>query len=65
MIKVPVNTVERPITVVDYIAALEQASTIIDVRSFGEQVPMAIRQDDRFTRAVQKRLAAIKGRKAA
>ena len=65
MINVRRSTAEKPLTVIDHIADLESCSSIFEVRRFSEQVPVEIRQDERFTRAVAARLAAIKGRKAA
>lgn len=65
MIPVPQSTLEKPLTAIDYIAALEQCTSITLVQGFAEQVPVEVRQDDRFTRAVAKRLASIKDRKAA
>jgi hypothetical protein len=60
VITVPKSTAEKPLTAIDYIAELERCRSLEDVRDFGEQVPMRVRQDSRFTRAVAKRLAAIK-----
>lgn len=62
--KIPVPTIERPLTAIDYLVAMEQQCiTVTMVREFAEQVPLTIREDDRFTRAVAKRLATIKARK--
>lgn len=60
MIPVPISTPEKPLTAIDFAAALEQCSTISEVRDFGERVPIEVRQDERFTKAVALRLAAIK-----
>ena len=65
MIPVPQSTIEKPLTAIDYIACLEICSNIADVQQFAEQVPPDVRNDERFTRAVAKRLGAIKGKKAA
>lgn len=65
MIEVPVSTVEKPLTAVDFCAVLEQCSSVDEVRDFGERVPMDIRQDERFTRAVQRRLASINSKRQA
>lgn len=62
MITVPSSTVEKPLTAIDYIAALEQCASVTDVQRFGEQVPLEVRQDDRFNRAVATKLAAINRR---
>lgn len=65
MIPVLKSTVEKPLTAVDYCAALEQCTSITEVKQFAEQVPIEVRQDERFNRAVAGRLAVIKDRKAA
>jgi hypothetical protein len=62
---VPQSTVEKPLTAIDYMVPLEQCTSITDVQRYAEQVPVEVRQDERFTRAVAKRLGEIKGRKAA
>lgn len=61
MIPVLQSTVEKPLTAIDYIAALEQCTTVADVQRFGEQVPLAVRQDDRFNRAVATKLLLLQG----
>lgn len=65
MIAVPVSTVEKPLTAIDYCACLSQCVSLAEVGRFGEACPEWVRADERFTRAVAARLAAIKGRKAA
>lgn len=65
MITVPQSTIDKPLTAIDYIACLEQCSSITEVQQFAAQVPDDVRHDERFTRAVAKRLGAIKGKKAA
>ena len=64
MIVVPASTIEKPLTAIDYIAHLEQCSSLALVSAYAEAVPDHIREDERFTRAVASRLAALKGRKA-
>lgn len=59
MINVPVETVEKPLTAIDYCAALQGCTTVTEVGQFGEQCPLHIRQDERFAKAVQAKLAAI------
>lgn len=60
MIKVPVSTVERPLTAIDFIAALtEQCKSTADVQKFCDEVPMFVLHDERFGRAVAARLRAI------
>jgi hypothetical protein len=63
LIHVPQSTVERPITVIDYIAQLAQCGTLDEVRQYASAVPLDVRQDDRFNRAVAGRLGEIRGRK--
>ena len=65
MINVCRSTDDKPLTVFDRIADLESCVSLFEIRRFAEQVPVEIRQDERFTLAVAKRIAAIKGRKAA
>lgn len=65
MINVPQSTIEKPLTAIDYIAALDGCTTKTEVRRFAEQCPVAVRNDERFTRAVAAKLAAVKSRKAA
>jgi len=60
-----VSTVEKPLTAVDYIAALEQCVTPAEVSVFAELAPAAVRHDERFTKAVAGRLGALKKRQAA
>ena len=60
MIEVPVSTVERPLTAIDYLVPLGQCNSITEVRDYAERCPMEIRQDERFTRAVARRLGEIK-----
>jgi hypothetical protein len=62
-VNVPVNTVERPITVIDYIASLDACRTHLEVGQFSDLVPAAVRADERFCRAVAAKLAAIKERR--
>lgn len=50
---------EKPLTSIDYIAALERCTTVESVREFGASAPAWVRGDDRFTRAVAKRLSVI------
>lgn len=60
---VPQSTLEKPLTAIDYIVAMEQqCSSLSAVQRFAEQVPLTVREDERFTRAVAKRLATIKAR---
>lgn len=65
MINVPVETIEKPLTAIDYCAALQACASVTEVGQFGDQCPMHIRQDERFAKAVAQKLAAIHDRKAA
>ena len=58
MIPVPQSTPERPLTAIDYCALLESSSSLFEIRRFAEQVPVEVRQDERFARAVAGRIAA-------
>ena len=60
MVEVPVSTVEKPLTALDYIACLVQCNSIEEVRDYAERCPLEIRQDERFTRSVAWRLAEIR-----
>ncbi len=53
-------TLEKPLTTIDYIAALEQCVSIAEVQRYAGDLPLWVREDERFTKAVAKRLAAIK-----
>ena len=64
MIAIPQPTIEKPLTAIDYIAHLEQCAYVALVSAYAEAVPDHIREDERFTRAVASRLAALKARKA-
>ena len=59
-VKVPQPTVEKPLTAIDYIAVLDQCSKLEEVAQYAQACPEAIRNDERFTRAVAKRLSVIK-----
>lgn len=59
MIDVPQSTIEKPLTAVDYCAAIELCTSIDEVRTFCRGVPEEVRGDERFNKAVAKRLAAI------
>ena len=59
MIPVPVSTIEKPLTAIDFIASLQQCISVAQVASYGERVPEEIKKDERFAKAVAARLAAI------
>lgn len=63
MITVPQSTVAKPLTAIDYIAALDQCISIAQVKRYADKVPLWVRRDERFTKAVAKCLAAIKGKR--
>lgn len=59
-VNVPVPTVEKPLTAIDYIAALDACRSQAEVGRFCDRVPSHIRSDERFGRGVAAKLAAIK-----
>lgn len=65
MIEVPVSTVEKPLTPIDFIAVLAQCSTVSEVADYAQRCPEHVRNDERFTRSVAWRLGEIKERKLA
>lgn len=65
MINVPVSTHEKPLTVIDYIAHLQQCITVAEVLDFGDRLPRHIAVDERYVRASAARLGAIAEKKAA
>jgi len=65
MIRARQSTIEMPLTVVDHIADIQSCTTVEEIRDFGDQLPVEVRQDDRFTRAVARRLAELHAKKAA
>ncbi len=65
-IRIPVSTVQKPLTAIDFIGELTaQCRTLNDIAEFASGVPMEVRQDDRFARAVANKLAAVHEKKAA
>lgn len=62
---VPQTTPEKPLTAIDYCAALSQCNSIEDIRQFSEKVPLDVLNDERYNRAVASRLAVIREKKAA
>lgn len=65
MITVPQSTVEKPLTAIDFIAVMEQCSTVAEVADYAQRCPEHIRNDERFTKGVSMRLGAIKSKRAA
>lgn len=59
------STPEMPLTVIDHISGLERCRSLTDIQQFSDQLPIEILNDERYSRAVAHRLAAIKERKAA
>lgn len=61
--KAPIADTVDGKNVIDYIAALDEYGTEVDIGDYvDKRVPEAVRTDDRFTKAVAARLAAIKGK---
>lgn len=58
-VEVPAWTVEKPLTALDYISALQKCVTVREVGQFGDQCPEKIVADERFSKAVAKRLHEI------
>lgn len=59
-VNVPVSTVEKPLTPIDYIAALEQCGDIHTLNRFGAALPRDVVDDDRFAKAFQNRAAELR-----
>lgn len=59
-VNVPTSTIDKPLTAIDYIAAMDACSTHVEVGKFCDQVPLSVRNDERFGKAVAAKLAAIK-----
>lgn len=59
MINIPQETVEKPLTPIDYIAALAACDDTMEVGIFCEKVPMKVAGDERFARAVKAKLVEI------
>ena len=59
---VPQSTIEKPLTVVDYIAGLAACTSIETIGDYANACPLEVRQDFRFERAVAGRMADIKVR---
>lgn len=60
MIRVPVSTIEKPLTPIDYIAAMDACISPREVSHFSERCPANVRNDERFARAVAAKLQAFK-----
>lgn len=58
-VHVPVSTVEKPLTTIDYIAVLAECKTLSEVRDYGNRLPRDVVQDERFSKAVRQRCAEI------
>lgn len=57
---VPVSTIEKPLTAIDYIAVLEQCGDIFMLNQLAEALPRSVVDDDRFARAFQNRVAELR-----
>jgi hypothetical protein len=60
---VPQATIAKPLTAIDYIAGLAACGSLRMVAYYAKAVPLAIRSDERFAKAVAGRLADIKAKK--
>lgn len=60
MVEIPQSTAEKPLTAVDYVAALYQCASVTEVQQFAAGVPPEVREDERFTKGVAARLGALK-----
>jgi hypothetical protein len=65
VIEVPVPTVEKPLTTIDYLSLLARCTSLSEVCDYAQRCPEHVRNDERFTRAVARRLGEIKERKRA
>lgn len=65
MISIPVDTVEKHITVVDYCAGVYRCESLAEVQAYGEGCPEWVRQDERFGKAVAVKLADLRSARAA
>lgn len=65
MITVPQSTVEKPLTAVDYCAALAYCETLEEVHTFNSQLPLEVLQDDRYNRALAQHCSRLKTPRAA
>lgn len=63
MISVPQPTVEKPLTVVDYIAALYGCESVREIAAFCARVPDHICEDERFSTGVAMHLRVIAERR--
>lgn len=64
MISIPVDSIEKPITVVDYCAGVYRCESLAEVQAYGEACPEWVRQDERFTKAVAVKLADLRSKAA-
>lgn len=49
---IPQSTPEKPLTAIDYCAALTHCETLEEVHTFNSQLPLEVLQDDRYNRAL-------------
>lgn len=63
-VNVPQPSIEKPLTTIDYIAALDGCASMREISRFSELVPSEVRNDERFARAVAAKITAIKCKKA-
>jgi hypothetical protein len=55
------STIEKPLTAIDYVAALSECDGILEVQIFVERAPLSIQRDERFASAVAKLIKAMRG----
>lgn len=65
MISVPVSTVDKPLTVIDFIAGLANGNSLNELAAYANALPPHIVEDERFARAFKRRLDELKGKRAA
>lgn len=59
-VNVPQPTIEKPLTPIDYIAAMDACISPREISHFSERCPASVRNDERFARAVVAKLQAFK-----
>jgi len=62
MIQVPQSTIEKPVTVIDVIAAMSvQCKNMPALIAYANACPQEVVRDERFARAFKQQLDQIKG----
>jgi hypothetical protein len=62
-VNVPQSTLEKPLTAIDYIAAMEQCTHFGELVEYAKFVPADVVEDERFARAFKDRLETIRGKR--